>query len=408
MPAYALPNRATLPPQGEFLKRQLTLTTVLVMVCHALLLWGPSIWWWQQDPPSHPSESFITRMIVPAPPTPAPPADPPPPTPRPIPLAKPQPRPKPVPRPRPAPAAAVEPPDRPPQESSRNDKPTSLPSLLVPRVGATFGGTAMPEPITPLLPEPEEIAARAQISAAGDAKVMVPGAGDLSYQVIGLSNGIAYNNGISTLTWRHDGIWYDSKWYFYHVKVGEDTLRANGLVTPQGLAPVSALQRTKTEQSVRFDYSGRRLQFAPGATDSELPAGGALDRLSTLVQLGALLAGAPERYTPGTAIRIPLTGKGDVTSAAFVIEAEEPITALDGKTLKTLRLTHTPTREGDPKIEVWLGPQIEYLPVRLRITQPNGDFAEHTVQQAVAVRVPVYQPPAQAPAPALPAPQATQ
>jgi hypothetical protein len=266
----------------------------------------------------------------------------------------------------------------------------------------------MPEPITPLLPEPEEIAARAQISGAGDAKAVVPGAGDLSYQVIGLSNGIAYNNGISTLTWRHDGIWYDSKWYFYHVKVGEDTLRANGLVTPQGLAPVSALQRTKIEQSVRFDYSGRRLQFDPGATESELPAGGALDRLSTLVQLGALLAGAPERYTPGTAIRIPLTGKGDVTSAAFVIEAEESITALDGKTLKTLRLAHTPTREGDPKIEVWLGPQIEYLPVRLRITQPNGDFAEHTVQQAVAVRVPVYQPSAQAPAPALPAPQATQ
>ena len=82
MPADALPRRATLPPSGEFLKRQLTLTTLLVLVCHALLLWGlPN--WWQQDHPSHPNESFITRMIIPAPPAPAPPAEatPPPPVP---------------------------------------------------------------------------------------------------------------------------------------------------------------------------------------------------------------------------------------------------------------------------------------------------------------------------------------
>jgi len=406
MLAHALPQRATVPPSAEGLKRQLTLTTALVMACHALLFWGlPN--WWTQDHPDHPSESFITRMITPAPPVPAPPAEappPPPPPPRPSTADKPPPRPKPLPRQRPAPTATEKPQNRPPQEASPSEKTAPLPSLLVPRTGATFGGTALPEPIAPLLAEAEDVAARAQIKADGDAPAMVPSAGDLSYQVTGLSNGIAYNNGISTLTWRHDGISYDSKWYFYHVKIGEDTLRASGLITPQGLAPVTALQRTKADQSVRFDYSARRIRFTPGETDSELPAGGAWDRFSALIQLSALLAAAPERYPPGTAVRIALTGQGDVAPAAFAVEAEEPLAALNGKTLKTVRLVHRPTREGDPKIEVWLGPQIEYLPVRLRITQPNGDFAEHTVQQAVAVTVPFYQPPAQPSAPAAIAP----
>ncbi len=397
MPAYALPDRASLPISGDFSKPQLTLTTILVAVFHALLLLGlPN--WWKQEQSSQANDSFITRMITPAP-TPAPAAEPPAPAPRPTAAEKPQPRPKPVPRPRPKPAATTEQPRQPQQDSSSSDKTSPSPSLLIPRVGASFGGTTMPEPIAPLLSGTEEVAALAQMKSEGDAPVLVPPAGDLSYHVTGLSKGIAYNNGISTLTWRHDGISYDSKWYFYHVKIGEDTLRASGIIAPQGLAPVSALHRSDTDRSFRFDYPNQRVHFTPGGSDSELPRGGAWDGLSALIQLGALIAAAPERYTPGTAIRIPLTGTSGIDSAAFVVEAEEPITALDGKTLKTVRLAHTPTRDGDPKIEVWLGTQIEHLPVRLRITQPNGDFAEHTVQQAVAVRVPAYQPPAQVPIP---------
>ena len=40
------------------------------------------------------------------------------------------------------------------------------------------------------------------------------------------------------------------------------------------------------------------------------------------------------------------------------------------------KLTRAPRREFDTRVELWYAPSMNYLPVRIRVTQANGDFID--------------------------------
>jgi hypothetical protein len=40
------------------------------------------------------------------------------------------------------------------------------------------------------------------------------------------------------------------------------------------------------------------------------------------------------------------------------------------------RLERLPERDYDQKAELWLSPDLGYLPVRIRLTQSNGDYVD--------------------------------
>ncbi|RYF32279.1 MAG: DUF3108 domain-containing protein, partial [Comamonadaceae bacterium] len=41
-----------------------------------------------------------------------------------------------------------------------------------------------------------------------------------------------------------------------------------------------------------------------------------------------------------------------------------------------VRLERAPRKEFDTRVEVWYAPALGYLPVRIRITQQNGDYVD--------------------------------
>lgn len=93
------------------------------------------------------------------------------------------------------------------------------------------------------------------------------------------------------------------------------------------------------------------------------------------MQLGALLAGAPERYPKGTRINQP------PWAPAAPISGRSPW-ALKGRCTcpwagARPQLQRLPRRDHDydQKAELWLAPSLGYLPARIQITQSNGDFA---------------------------------
>ena len=43
---------------------------------------------------------------------------------------------------------------------------------------------------------------------------------------------------------------------------------------------------------------------------------------------------------------------------------------------RAVRLQKLPRHERDLRADLWLGVEQQYLPVRLRLTQSNGDYAE--------------------------------
>jgi hypothetical protein len=44
--------------------------------------------------------------------------------------------------------------------------------------------------------------------------------------------------------------------------------------------------------------------------------------------------------------------------------------------VQAVRLLRNPRKEYDVKVELWLAPGAAYAPVRLRLTQPNGDWVD--------------------------------
>ena len=49
---------------------------------------------------------------------------------------------------------------------------------------------------------------------------------------------------------------------------------------------------------------------------------------------------------------------------------------LPGGTLRGLKLVRMPRKEYDTRVELWLAPRMDYAPVRLRLTAPNGDSVD--------------------------------
>jgi len=58
-----------------------------------------------------------------------------------------------------------------------------------------------------------------------------------------------------------------------------------------------------------------------------------------------------------------------------VVEDEETL-SLPGGELRALKLSRAPTRADEPRAEIWLAPALGWLPVRIRLSQENGDFID--------------------------------
>jgi hypothetical protein len=50
--------------------------------------------------------------------------------------------------------------------------------------------------------------------------------------------------------------------------------------------------------------------------------------------------------------------------------------SLPGGEVQAVKLTRAPRRDYDQTAELWLAPQFGYLPVRIKITERNGDFVD--------------------------------
>jgi hypothetical protein len=94
-----------------------------------------------------------------------------------------------------------------------------------------------------------------------------------------------------------------------------------------------------------------------------------------MLQLGAMVGGAPARFPAGTVISIPTASTREAEPWMFTVEGEETLELPGGK-IPALRLIRNPRRQFDQKVELWLAPRMDYVPVRLRLTQANGDWVD--------------------------------
>lgn len=306
--------------------------TAAVLAVHILMLQPP-----RQAVQAAPLtvRAFVTRTVAIQPPAavPAPP---------PVALAAPA-----------APAAPARPaaPMTRPAAKARTATPTDVPALHAATLAAAPAAAASP------------------LAAA----VSIPGPVRLQYKVQMHRGGLTLD-GHGELRWRHDGQTYEARLELSAPLVRSRVQHSAGRITAEGLAPLRFADKGRSEEATHFDRDQGKLSFSSNRPDAPLLPG-TQDRLSVLMQVAALVAGAPEKFPPATSITIQTASTREAEPWVFIVEGPEQL-QLPGGRVPALKLARSPRKEYDLKVELWLAPEMDYVPVRLRLTQPNGDSVD--------------------------------
>jgi hypothetical protein len=181
--------------------------------------------------------------------------------------------------------------------------------------------------------------------------------------------------GRSRLLWEHDGQSYRAVLEVQVPGMPPRRQSSEGQVTSAGLEPLRFGEQLRSEQAAHFEREAGRVSFSNNRPAVPLLPG-AQDRLSVLLQLGAVFAADPRRAAPGSTIAIQTATTREAEPWWFTVEGPETLRLPAGE-MTTVKLVRPAHGEYDQRMEVWLAPGKAYVPVRLRLTQPNGDWVDH-------------------------------
>lgn len=159
------------------------------------------------------------------------------------------------------------------------------------------------------------------------------------------------------------------------------TESSEGMIDRFGIAPdVFSIKRFRKEPvAIAFDRNTKQVNFA-GDVPPYLLQGGEQDRLSVLWQLLSVARAAPARFKPGSAWTFFVLGQRDGEAWTFKVQEAQRIRTPLGEydVLHVVRLP--PENSGSQKIDIWLAPSLEWFPVKLRISEENGDTIEQSIE----------------------------
>ncbi len=234
---------------------------------------------------------------------------------------------------------------------------------------------AGPAKTTATPPDPVAVTAPLASNQAPTAAVAftVPGSTRLKYNVVGTKDNLQYN-ARAEMSWLHDGKSYEARLEVSAFLMGSRVRTSSGNLTPEGLQPNRFADRFRTEVAAHFVRDRQSVVFSANTPEAMLTPG-MQDQLSVFVQIGAMLAAAPDKYPPGTKLTFETIGPRAAETWVIGVEAEETLN-LPGGEVQAIKLVRSPRLQYDQTAELWLAPQVGYLPVRIKITERNGDFVD--------------------------------
>lgn len=200
----------------------------------------------------------------------------------------------------------------------------------------------------------------------------------LPYVVTGQAKGFHYS-ATGTLDWDLDGGRYSARMEMRMPLLGSRVQTSTGAVGPEGLMPERFADKGRSERAAHFERDQHRIRFSANTPEAELLPG-AQDRLSLFLQLAGLLQARPQDYGSGQVIDMQVAGTGDAEIWRFEV-GEESTLALPAGELRVRHLVRQPRKAFDSTVEMWLAPDLNHLPVRLKVTQANGDMADQQLSQ---------------------------
>jgi hypothetical protein len=222
--------------------------------------------------------------------------------------------------------------------------------------------------------KPAATAAPAALPAAKAVrKFAFPPSSRLKYDVKGEIKGFPYHvNG--DLQWAHDGKTYNARMEISHFILGARVQTSTGRLGAHGLEPTRFGDKVRSEVAAHFDYDKNKVTFS--ANTPEVPLlPGAQDQLSVILQMASMLAADPKLFTQASTLSFQVVGPKSAEAWVFTIGTSEKL-GLPGGEVSALRVWRELIGEYDARVEVWFAPGMGYLPVRIRLSQANGDVAD--------------------------------
>lgn len=186
--------------------------------------------------------------------------------------------------------------------------------------------------------------------------------------------------GSGTIAWHTDGQHYSVEGEFGVLFITALRFRSTGTIETTGIAPelYSEKRFRRAETNTHFHRVRNTISFS-ASTNSYPRNGTEQDRASIIWQLAGIGRGDSSQFTPGAIIQVVVAGTRDAEPWQIQIVDREDL-EIDGKTISTWHVVRAPrARTHDQKLDIWLAPQLQWYPVRLRYTEPNGDHLDMTL-----------------------------
>lgn len=148
--------------------------------------------------------------------------------------------------------------------------------------------------------------------------------------------------------------------------------RSEGALTPAGLVPRRYWERRGKRPERWAEIDARRREVAFSGSEPVPLVDGLQDRLSVLVQLGLMARANPDRFAAGREIEIPELHSRRIERSRYLSRGAVSLKAA-GSGRRALHLERTgPYDADDARIDLWLGYDLQLLPIRLRLSDPDG------------------------------------
>ncbi len=158
--------------------------------------------------------------------------------------------------------------------------------------------------------------------------------------------------------------------------------KSEGAIDAFGLAPLTSTEKRfrKPATTTTFNRDTRTITFS--ASDANYPIkGGEQDRNSVVWQLATLARSTPAKFKTGSTVSVFVAGQKDAETWAFKVSKSEKIKSPLGD-LNAVKVSKVVKDAGkEQKIDIWFAPSREWYPVRIRFSEPEGDFIEQTITQ---------------------------
>ena len=154
---------------------------------------------------------------------------------------------------------------------------------------------------------------------------------------------------------------------------------SRGMLTADGPRPdlYTDQRGNRPVQTIRFDWEAMQIEFERDGTREthDLPAGPVHDRLS----LAWSFALRPPGWERQKTLVVYLADGRSITEQVYAVLGRERLATPIGE-LDTIRLSRV-REDRQPGIDLWLAPGRGMLPVRIMVTEPDGQVFEQRVVQ---------------------------